>query len=496
MIPSVKISKSDFATGSVAPQPTGMLAIIAASVTGTQNQAASYARDDLVLNNFGYGPLTEYASYCLQVGQKPVIPIRPTTAVAAAYGAITTANQGTGTSTCTSTGTPLDEYDLLVSIVAGGTVGASGLTYTYSLDGGDSVSGVTAVPATSPATLNLNAPDGTTLAQLQLGAGTVVAGETFQAFTTRATPNNSDLTAALEALRISRQGWEGVLIDCGYNSGTVGVIDTWLTGLEAVGQFHFAIINTRHKTQPVPTAETEAAYATAMQSLTSGDASIRVCVGTDAADYVSTITGISQPRPTAMFLAARAMLIPVGEDPAYVGRGNLPGATIADTRGNPRWHDEDLYPDLDSLRLVTLRSFAPGGPQGVYITNANVLSPSGSDYVWLQHVRTMNLACSIAWQVLMGQLSIGVGKKAPDPVTGQIYIQEKDAQRIEGLVNAGFAVPLKGQVTAVEFTLARNDDLSSNSSSTVHGTVALESLAYAKNFAITTSFVKTIAVGS
>lgn len=498
MLPSVSIKKSDFATGAVAPQPTGMMAIIAASATGTTNTPGSYARDDLVLNDYGYGPLTDYASYCLQIGGLPVIPVKPVTSVASAYGSIT-ANAGTGTSACTGVttgGLPFDEYDILVTIIAGGTVGSSGITYTYSLDGGDSTSGVKALAPTTPAPVPLNAPDGTTLAELQFGAGTLTPGATYQCFTTRAQPNNSDLSTSLTALSMTRQGWEGALIDAVYGTGTVGVVDTWLAGLEDVGQFHFALLNTRHKTQPVPTAESETAYAAAMTTLTQNDASIRLCVGTDAADLTSTLTGISQPRPTALFLAARAMLIPVGEDPAFVGRGNLSGASIADGRGNLRWHDEDLVPTLDGLRLVSLRSFAPGGPQGVYICNANVLSPSGSDFVWLQHVRTMNLACALAYQVLIGQLSIGVGKKAPDPKTGAIYIQEKDAQRIEGLVNSAFSVPLKGQVNAISFSLARDDDLSSNSSSTVHGTIAIQSLAYLKKFSVQSTFVKTIAVKS
>jgi hypothetical protein len=497
MLPGVNIQKADFATGSVAPQPTGQLAIIASSVTGTNNQAATYNRDTLVLEEFGYGPLTDYSSYCLQVGKKPVLPIRPTTSTAAAYGSVTSVPV-TGTSSCTSAGlmAPLDEYDINIEIVQGGTVGQSGLTYEYSLDG-DTYSGTQQLPATVPAVVNFNAPDGTTLAQLQFGAGTLSDGATYQCFTTRAMPGTTDLVAALEALRVSRQGWEGALIDCTYvANSTVGFIDEWLEGLEDVGQFHFVVINTRHKNEPVPTAETEAAYATAMQTLTQDDASIRMCVGTDAGDLTSTLTGISQPRPTALFLAARAMLIPVGEDPAFVGRGNLPGVTIADARGNPRWHDEDLYETLDQLRLVALRSFAPGGPQGVYICNANVISPANSDYVWLQHVRCMNLACSIAWQVLTSQLSIGLAKQAPDPTTGAVYILPKDAQRIDGMVNAAFAQPLKGQVTAVLFTLSQDDDLSSNSDSTITGSIALESLAYGKDFDITTSFVKTITVGS
>lgn len=491
MLPSVDITKAAFATGVVPPQPTGFMAIVAAGSTGTTNQPSSFTRDDLVLSTYGL-PMADYASYMIQIGRKPVVPVKSTTAVAGAYGSITAT--GTGTSVCSSVGAPLDEYDILITIVNGGTVGSSGITYTWSADGGDDTSGVQSLPASTPAPVVMSF-DGLTLAEVQFGAGTLLAGQTFQCFTTRPQPNNTDLAASLLALGQTRQAWEGVFLDAVYGTGTVGQVDTWLQGLEAIGQFHFAILNTRHKNQPVPTAETETAFATAMQTLTQNDASDRICVGTDAADYTSTLTGISQPRPVAMFLAARAMLIPVGEDPAYTGRGPLGGSpTIADARSNPRWHDEDLFDTLDGLRLVTLRSFAPGGPQGVYITNANVISAAGSDFVWLQHVRTLNLACSIAWAVLSNQLSIGVGKQPADPQTGQVFIQEKDAQKIEGLVNAGFATPLKGQCNAVQFTLARDDDLSSNSSSTVHGTVAMVSLAYLKKFAVTATFTKSIAV--
>lgn len=489
MIPSVKITKADYATGSVSPSATGILAIIASTVKGTENQAASYARDDLAVTDFGGGPAVEYLSYDIQVSGNPAVIVKPTTAIAGAYSAITS-TPGTGTSVVTADGVslPVDEYSPLLTIVNGGTVGVSGVTYTTSLDGGASTSAVTALGTANTVTI------GTSGVKFDLGAGTLLAGATFSAFCTRPQSNNTDLVAALEALRVTRLPWEGVLIDCAY-TGSVGVIDTWLSGLEAFGQFHFAMVNTRHKNTPVPATETEAAYLAAMTTATSGDSSIRVCVGTDAADLTSTITGVSQPRPTSLFLAARAMSIDPGEDPAYIGRGNIPGAKITDNNGNPRWHDEDLYPGLDAQRLVTLRSFSPGGPSGVYVCNANVISPNGSDYVWLQHVRTMNLACGIAWQVVSGQLSKGVGKKAPDPNSGAVYIQEKDAQAIDGLVNVAFLQPMKGQVTAVLFRLSRADDLSSNSSSTVHGTVQIESLAYLKKFSIQTSFAKSIQVG-
>lgn len=488
MIPSVSVKKSDFQTGVARPSPTGVGVIIAASSTGTNNQPAGYARDALAVAALGYGPLTEYGSYGLQVGGNPVVLEKCAASIAGACGAVTTV--GTGTSAITASGAAFDEYNIFLNFLTGGTIGVAGITYNISLDGngGGSTSGTTAL-----GTANTIAPANTGVT-IGLGAGTILAGTTAQFFTTRPQPNNADLAPALTALGNCRIPWEAVLVDVAYNVGTVGQLDTWETGLEAKGQFHLILMNTRHKNNPVPTAESEAAYLTAMTTLTQNDASINVAVGTDAAAYTSSLTGVSQPRPTAMFLLARIMAIPVGEDPAFSGRGNIPGATIADGNGNPYWHDEDLYPGLDALRLTTLRSFAPGGPQGVYFCNANLLSPNGSDYVWVQHARCMNLACGIAWSVLSGLLSVGVGKQAPDPVTNGVYIAEHDAQRIEGQVNAALRTPMKNQVVQVVFVLSRTDDLSSNSSATVNGNLEIESLAYLKKYQIQASFVKSIAV--
>lgn len=487
-IPSVDVEKADFQTGSVGPDPTGVMAFIAASAIGTPNVAGSYARDDLAFGDYGTGPLVEYASYTLQVGKKPVVLVKGGASIAATYTALTKAIVGTCVPTAGAS-VPLDEYEPLVTIVGGGTVGTPGITYTYSLDGGDSQSGLQALGSATTLTIPKSG------VSFALAAGTLLDGDSWYCFTTRPLCNDTDVAAALEALRVTRLPWEGVFVDSNFGTGTVGLVDTWAGGLEAVGQFHFFVLNTRHKNQPVPTAETESAYAAAMTTATATSASIRGCVGVDAADYTSTMTGWSQPRPTAMFLVARAALIPIGEDPAYVARGNVPDATIS-LNGNPRWHDEDLYPNLDSQRLVTLRSFSSPGPQGVYICNANVISPSGSDYLWLQHIRCMNRACSIVWQVLTGQLSIGVATKPADPQTGLVYIQEKDAARLDGLCNSALATPMKGQVTAVSSTLSRTDDLSSNSSSTAHATLAIVSLKYLKKFVVQSTFTKTISIAA
>jgi hypothetical protein len=101
----------------------------------------------------------------------------------------------------------------------------------------------------------------------------------------------------------------------------------------------------------------------------------------------------------------------------------------------------------------------------------------------------MNAACTATRKSLVQQLGQGVRK---DPKTE--FILEKDAARIEGLANKAAAAAVKGQVSGVQVTIARDDDLSSNQGVTISATLALSSLVYIKGFAVLAQFVKTITV--
>ncbi len=53
-----------------------------------------------------------------------------------------------------------------------------------------------------------------------------------------------------------------------------------------------------------------------------------------------------------------------------------------------------------------------------------------------------------------------------------------------------------GRVSGAKFTLSRTDNLSSNAGATLTAQVAVSALAYVKRFAVTSKFVKTIAVAA
>jgi hypothetical protein len=497
-VPSASIAKLDYQTGTVGPSPVGVLAIIAGAPAGALNTPATYARDDLVNQSFGPGKLVEYSSYVLATGGNPVIALRPTTSVAAAYTAVDSTGSPTGTSVITAGATaPADNYDVIITWVTGGTIGAAGITYTFSLDGGLKNFPVQAL-ATGAAPITLTLPNftsgGSPGVSFSCAAGTVVAGEFIRCLVKAAQPNDTDISTALTALGNSMAPWEGVLIDEDIASTTPGVVDTFLSAQEKLGKFRFALMNTRMKGQlhvGTGTAETEAAYTTAMTTLVATAApSIREVIGSDGASCPSTITGLTLPRPTSMFIGGRAMLIPVGEDPAYIARGPLNGATIVDVNANPAYHNEELFPNLDQLQLAGLRSVQ--GQKGVYVNNARVFSTTTSDFQFLQHIRTMNRACEIAFALLTTQLSRGVGKKPKDPTTGLVYILESDAQIIEDLINSQVNAQLFGQVAGSKFTLSRTDDLSSQQGATVTGFMKLVALAYVKKFQVFAAFTKSL----
>jgi hypothetical protein len=484
--PAVTISKNTFSTAQAPASTTGILAIVAASSTGTNNVPGGYSRTDLAVNDKGYGPLTDYAAYTIATANEPVVLVKGNAGFAPSIGTITK-SLGTGTSTVTDNASaPYDTYNVQINIVAGGTRGTAGITYTYSLDGGNTVSGAQALGTATTLTI----PN--TGVSFSIGAGTVAAGASWQAYTTRPMLNDTDITNAMTGLGNTRLPFEGVLIDTSAGAGTVGVVDTILSGWEGRGIFKFALINSRYKNEPVPATEDEPTYLAALTALFGAQTSIRMCAGADGGHSASPITGWNLMRPTAMFLAARAMSTQIGEDPAFVGRGAVPNCQIADSNGNPANHDEDLYPGIDAIRLTSLRSFAPGGPQGAYITNGNTLAPTGSPIAYLQHIRTLNRACEIAWAILTRNLSRGVRKNLQaDKVTGAVYILEADAQQIEGQVNDALYQALKGQVNAFHFSVSRTDDLNAIPA-VVNALVEIQAYAYIKSFRVQAQFSKTI----
>lgn len=481
MIPSVDIKKADGRTGVVRPSARGVLAIIAAATQGSF-VASAFTRDELVTDEYGPGHMPELAAYVLPQTGKPILAVRAVASTDAAYGAVTVTTPGTSAITAGATD-PVDEFPIVVDFPVGGTIGVAGIKYRYSLDDGETFSKLLALGTAS----TIEIPD--TGVSLALGAGTILANERAEVSTTGPKITNTDLPAALEALRVTSSPFEAVLIDMEADAATVGICDLWLKAIATKGKFKTIVLTARPRDLE---DETEAEYKDALDAIFDAAASTDVLVCADLGDVPSTIRGIVQPRPAGLFVAARGMSIRLGTDPAYVALGPLPGVRITDERNSPKYHNEELFPGLDELRLTTLRTIE--GEQGVFITNANLLSASGSDYVYWQHARTMNRGCEIAHQILTKQLSKGVRKDPKVGPEGERYIREDEAQLLESLVNAEVNRELvtPGEVDDMALAVSRTDDIRSNAGAEITCSLDSVALGYAKKFTVAAGYVTQI----
>ena len=480
-VPSVDITRLDNQTGVVKPSAAGVLAIIAPCEKGTANVANSFARTSDVFATYGTGPLSELASYVMNVAKKPVICIRSSGSTAASYSAITSSGSG-GTSVATAGGTaPFDSYNVLVEFVTGGTILAAGITYRTSLDGGKTKSKITALGVSNSI---LIPQSNVTIA---LAAGTIIAGRTLTFTTTQEQANNADLIPAYEALRIQATTWDSVIVEANADASIITGLDSWLASIETSGKYRHGFVCTRKKAS----GESDATFKTAMQVIRDAVTSIRVVVSTDGGLETSPARGLQLFRPASWAVAARAMAIGIEVEPAYVSLGPLPAFNLLDASNNPTLgRDEALYPGLDDQKFTCLRSFSDR--TGVFVANTYLFSPENSDYVYLPQGRVMARALEICFGVLTAQLSLGVDKNQKAEPSGAVYILEQDAAKIEALVQVAVQNELGQRVSGVRFTLSRTDDLGSNGPGTLSGTLALQAKTYVKKFAITSSFVREI----
>ncbi len=487
MIPSVSIRKVDGGTGVVRPTDVGVGAIISTSESGTANQAELFLRDSAAVASFGGGDLVECAAYAMPVSGNPVLLVKGTGSTPADYGAVTPGAGNTGNTVASAGGTdPIGDFSALITCTVAGTVGTPGIAYTFSLDDGRTTSS----PRSLGSDTSILIPEsGVTL---DFTVATMAVGDTYSVSTIGPKNTNADLTDGLEALRRSRSPFEIVLYDGPADAETVSTLDTWILAMEATGRFKTAICTARAR---LATGETEAQYKSYLEGLFADSSSLSVVVCADVGEVVSPLPGRGttacvQARPVGLAVFARALQIPIGEDPAYVARGPVSQFKISDERGGPKYHDEFFTPGLDDLRLTTLRSF--DGRQGSYITNANLISPSGSDFVYLQHARTINRACEIGYEILGNALSRGIRKDPKSGPNGERYIAEGAALQIEAVTNAAILAELTGQVDGIRFVVSRTDDISSNQGATITAGIQDVSLAYIKRFAVTAGFVKAL----
>lgn len=379
-------------------------------------------------------------------------------------GTITLSGSGPAASNVTQASSPLDSYAVQLAITTGGALGVA--QFTYSVDGGDAVSGQILVPS-SPGKYAIP-QTGIVLTF----SSTFTLGDTYTFTTIAAGFSNTDITNALTTLNASAIDFGFVHI-VGSNSGTVEatvaaaaaattvIIDSAMTAAFVGYRFIFAI-------QECPTllttgvAITDSALATAFANTVA----MRVSVCAGDAEMASPANGRIMRRNIAWAYAARLAAIQPGQDPGRVKTGALKNVVSI-------YRDEGNTPILDAARFTTARSHKK--KIGYYITNGNMMAPPGSDYALVQDRRVMDLACGITRAIELDFLNDDVRTNAD----GTIY--ELDALAFESTVNNALkaGIVATGDASSSSVVISRTQNIASTNTEPV--TVRVRKKAYLKH---------------
>lgn len=464
--PKVTLTELDGALGILPTTAGRLLAVVGVSSSGPFDTPATFARVSDLRSSFGDGPAVEAAAIMIERFGRPVVFVRTGQTTPGDYPAgATTVQTGTGTSVATTdnVGTaPHDDYEFFVQVVTGGTIGTAGITFQWSLDGGRTLSPVTALGTATDFVF----PDSGG-ATVDFAAGTLVAGDTVAFRGDAPKWNTTEIGTALDALFASSVAWEIAHVVGDIEATDIDVIDPKFTGALASGKYRAWVGGVRMPTL----GETEAAYQTALDTAFASKATNHgeLCAG--AAKTVSSVSGRRYRRSPSFTVAAREQSVSEEINIADVNLGVIPGVSIRDANGNPDEHDESINPGLDDLRFTVLRTWE--GLQGVYVNRPRIFSAAGSDFDLFTKRRVLNLAHGALRAFFLRRLNKPI---RVDATSG--FILESEALEIEaGALAAMRSVLLaKPKASAVQFTLSRTDNILSTK--TLTGSARVVPLAY------------------
>lgn len=453
-VPNVTFRVLNGKLGVRAPGGVEKMAVVGPCSSGAVNTPTRHVRSDDLLATYVSGPAAELAVGAIERWKADVLMVRATASTPGAYGDIDVTNvTGASVVTVDETTHPDDDYEVVVEIVEGGTVGTDGITYRTSLDNGRTWSPVLALGTAN--TLTIANSGGIKFA---LAAGTLLADDTWSIPAIAPASSTADLLAALAPLKASQQDWEAVWIVGPVDAAAAAVIQTFLSGLEATtGKSRKAYVGAR-----VPNAgETEAAYLTALSTDFAGFAEKKITCCAGAARVLSARPG--RPfifRRSALFaIAGLPAALPLSTDMAQTvdaTPGGLPGVWLYDSNGNQVEHDEMLNPGLSDARFLTLRTWA--GKTGVYVNDPVTLEAVGGDFHLDQMVRILCKYCTTARSALVDEVSraLDLNRQTKGAnIAGAPT--EAECQRIDARVREALLAVLRTHVSGVEFAMHRDD---------------------------------------
>lgn len=444
-IPNQTITIQDPGLGLTEPN-TNVALIMGTSSTGTVDTVVSFSRIGDVEPILGEGPLVEFVTRQLQIAGGPVLAMRIAATDAGLPGTIVQSGAGP---LATIAGASFDTYQGLITIVLGGILGTG--TFTYSLDGGTSTSGVLTIPAGGTFIIPATSPAPGTNLTVTFPAGTYVAGETYTWLSEEPRNVPADVTAGFVALASVNLEYDYITLSTSFNAAADSA--TMFTTLS--GEMTSLFNNFEYKGAILDaTSESTASVITAFDAVAS-DSRISPCYNLATSPSGKPFIGRGT-RTTSISLvesieAGRQL---ISTDLARVSNGSLPGVSFIG-------HDDSVTEVMDQNKFTTTRAWK--GRSGFFLTNARMRSEAGSDFLYWQHRRIIDEVSEVVQVQQQKFISIGVRTTGSGNV-----IDERDATRLEAIVKTALRVVLsnpanaegtQGHVTGFEYKIDRTNDV-------------------------------------
>jgi hypothetical protein len=331
---------------------------------------------------------------------------------------------------------PIDTYDVLVTIVTAGGLGAG--VFTYSMDGGNSNSPQILIPGGGTYVI-----PGTGV--MLTFASTFVAADTYEFTTVTAGFGTTDVANALTALGADARPWFCAHVaGMGTNSAAAAsmsaTVDTSLAAFQVAFKYVMGIVE-------CPQSESDSTIISAFASFASNRVMVTV---TDVLHSSSLNRGRTLRRNIGVAIATRLAATNPSQDPGWVGSplGALANVTKI-------FRDEAKTPGLATARF-TVGTTRPT-KAGFFCATGNMMAQAGSDFSSVGNRRVMDIACSTAVGVFINDLNADLLVND----NGTIY--DPEATRLEGVVISALQnrlmAPTPPDVSAVDAQINRTNNV-------------------------------------
>lgn len=470
-IPTVNVTVQDNGASAALSVPQSSVQLkVGCAVGGTVNAPYATTSSGSLQNQFIGGPLVEAGGMVCQAGNVAIAvacPIVTKGTATAVKATVPGGSSSTITVTLDSTNGAWDDMYVLVKCTVGCTIGVAGGFVQVSLDAGRNFGAP--IPLGTANTLVLGAPFspptvGGTGIQLNFGAGDLVAGDTWRFSTTAPAWDDAGVEAALAAFYASQYAVEGVgsihiVGPC--SSGDISAFHTTIQAATAGYVYGRAIVELRDANGGGPggtawsgTAETEAAWMTALAAVTVGEtAQPRIaCDGgyyNTPSPYANAAGGApAYRRPLAWTHAVRRTQIGLQRRAGRVKDGAYSTITVSpatDSTDGFVYHDERVTPGLNAARIGSAYTWPKKG-KGFFQCQEPLLSAPGSQFVELAIGNVLDAACDVGYAAGVEEVSDDLLLQANgslDPIELNKLQGSIQQAENEGLIQT----PLVSQVT-------------------------------------------------